>query len=203
MENNKIKISQNLPAVNVVMSGVGGQGVLVASDVLVMGAMFAGFDSKKSEVHGMAQRGGSVISQIRYGAKIHSPLIEQGTADILLAFEKLEALRYLDMLKPGGVVVINNQQITPLSVFFSKIPYPEDVVSICKRKTENIVMIEGIQMADNLGNDRVLNTIMLGALSNFLEFSDELWLKALEKRVPPKTLELNRKAFEAGKNFTF
>lgn len=201
MKNNKTIINSELPVVNVVMSGVGGQGVLVASDVLVRVAMLAGLDTKKSEVHGMAQRGGSVVSQIRYGAKIYSPLIEKGSADIILAFEKLEAVRYLDFLKPDGVVIINSQQITPLSVFFSDIPYPEDVQVICKKKTEQIVMIEGIKIAESLKNQRVLNTVMLGALSNFLQFDEQLWLKAIEQRVPPKTLDLNRQAFEAGRSF--
>ena len=194
-----IIINSELPVVNVVMSGVGGQGVLVASDILVRVAMLAGLDTKKSEVHGMAQRGGSVVSQIRYGEKIYSPLIEKGSADIILAFEKLEAVRYLDFLKPNGVVIINNQQITPLSVFFSDIPYPEDVQVICKKKTEQIVMIEGIKIAERLKNQRVLNTVMLGALSNFLQFDEEHWIKAIEQRVLPKTFDLNRRAFEAGK----
>lgn len=196
----KIIINSDLPVVNVVMSGVGGQGVLVASDVLVRVAMLAGLDTKKSEVHGMAQRGGSVVSQIRYGEKIYSPLIEKGSADIILAFEKLEAVRYLDFLKPGGIIIINNQQITPLTVFFAKIPYPEDVEAICRKKTEQVVKIDGIKIAENLGNLRVLNTVMLGALSNYLQFDEEHWINAIEKRVPPKTFELNRKAFEAGKN---
>ncbi len=199
MNDKKIIINKNLPIVNVVMSGVGGQGVLVASDVLVRVAMLAGLDTKKSEVHGMAQRGGSVVSQIRYGEKIYSPLIEKGSADIILAFEKLEAVRYLDFLKPNGIMIINSQQITPLSVFFFDIPYPEDVQVICKKKTEQIVMIEGIKIAERLKNQRVLNTVMLGALSNFLQFDEEHWIKAIEQRVPPKTFDLNRKAFEAGK----
>ena len=185
--------------VNIVLSGVGGQGVLVASDVLVAVAMLDGLDSKKSEVHGMAQRGGSVVSQIRYGEKIYSPLIEKGSADIILAFEKLEAVRYLDFLKPGGIVIINNQQITPLTVFFANIPYPEDVEFICRKKTDKIKKIDGIKIAENLGNPRILNTIMLGALSKYLQFEKKYWIKAIEQRVPPKTFELNRKAFEAGR----
>jgi len=199
MNDQKILVGKNLPVVNVVMSGVGGQGILVASDVLAMAAMNAGFDVKKSEVHGMAQRGGSVISQVRYGEKIYSPLIQDGTADILLAFEKLEAVRYLDLLKPNGVVIINNQQITPLTVFFSDIPYPEDIETICQRKTDQIVMVDGIKLAEELGDTRVLNTLMLGALSNFLEFDSDIWIESLEQRVPPKTMALNRNAFKAGK----
>jgi len=199
MTNQNFIINQNQPIINVVMSGVGGQGVLVASDILVLVAMHSGLDAKKSEVHGMAQRGGSVVSQVRYGRKIHSPLIRLGDADIILAFEKLEAIRYLDYLKPDGIVIINNQQITPLSVYFSDIPYPEDVAAICRKKTKNLVLIDGIKLAEKLGNPRVLNTVMLGALSNFLEFEQQHWLEAIAHRVPPKTVELNRRAFEAGK----
>jgi len=185
--------------VNIVLSGVGGQGVLVASDVLVAVAMFAGLDSKKSEVHGMAQRGGSVVSQVRYGEKIYSPLIEKGSADIILAFEKLEAVRYLDFLKPGGAVIINDQQITPLTVFFAKIPYPENIEEICQKKTDKVKMIDGIKKSEALGNPRVLNTVMMGALSNYTQFDEKHWIDAIQQRVPSKTFDLNRRAFEAGR----
>ena len=198
MPNLKYTVTEKRPIINVLMSGVGGQGVLVASDILVMVAMDAGLDAKKSEIHGMAQRGGSVVSQVRYGKKIYSPLINTGAADVILAFEKLEAVRYLDYLKPGGVVIVNNQKITPLSVFFSDTPYPEDIAAICEKKTDQILMIDGVQIAEQLGNPRTINSVMLGALSNFLEFDEEHWMKAIEQRVPPKTLELNRRAFEAG-----
>ncbi|OQX82765.1 hypothetical protein B6D60_11640 [candidate division KSB1 bacterium 4484_87] len=194
----KFLINEEQPVINIVMSGVGGQGVLVASDILTMAALNAGLDTKKSEVHGMAQRGGSVVSQIRIGEKIYSPLIAKGTADILIAFEKLEAVRYLEMLKPGGVVVVNDQQITPLTVYFANIPYPEDVEAICRRRAGEFIAIEGIQIAEDLGNTRVLNSIMLGALSSFLNIKKDDWTKAIEQRVPPKTIPLNIKAFEAG-----
>ena len=199
MMKNKI-INNDSSVNNIVLSGVGGQGVLVASDVLVAVAMFSGLDSKKSEVHGMAQRGGSVVSQVRYGEKINSPLIEKDSANIILAFEKLEAVRYLDFLKPGGIIIINNQQITPLTVFSAKIPYPENVEAICQKKTDNVLIINGIKISEELGNPRVLNTVMLGALSNYTQFMEEHWIKAIQQRVPPKTFELNRKAFEAGKS---
>ncbi len=194
----KFKIDEKNPVLNIVMSGVGGQGVLVASDILTMAALNAGLDTKKSEVHGMAQRGGSVVSQIRIGEKIYSPLIAKGSADILIAFEKLEAVRYLEMLKPGGVVVVNDQQITPLTVYFANIPYPEDVEAICRRRADQFFAVEGIQLAEELGNTRVLNTVMLGALSAFLDIKKTDWIKAIEQRVPPKTIPLNIKAFEEG-----
>ena len=198
MKNLKYIITQQQPVINVLMSGVGGQGVLVASDILVLVAMHAGLDAKKSEIHGMAQRGGSVVSQVRYGEKIYSPLIQMGTADIILAFERLEAIRYLDYLKQNGIIVINNQQITPLSVFFSNIPYPKNIEEICKKKTDRFIMIDGINIAEDLGNPRTINSVLLGALSNYLEFDEEHWMKAIAQRVPPKTIELNRKAFEFG-----
>jgi len=201
MFSKKCIVDKNSPVVNVVMCGVGGQGVLVASDVLVAVAMLVGLDAKKSEIHGMAQRGGSVISQIRFGKKIFSPQIEEGTANILLSFEQLEAVRYLDFLKSNGVVIINNQQITPLTVFFANIPYPKNVEAVCRKKTDQVVFVDGITLSEQLGDQRVLNTILLGVLSNFLEFEDEAWLQGIEQRVPAKTFALNKEAFAAGKAF--
>jgi len=199
MKNSKYTVTHQQPVINVLMSGVGGQGVLVASDILVFVAMHAGLDAKKSEIHGMAQRGGSVVSQVRYGKKIFSPLIRTGAADVILAFERLEAIRYLDYLNKDVVIIINDQQITPLSVFFSNIPYPKNIEEICKTKTDHIVLVDGVKIADQIGNPRTINSVLLGALSNFLEFDEEHWMKAIAQRVPSKTIELNRKAFEAGR----
>jgi len=199
MQNIKYTVTENQSVINVLMSGVGGQGVLVASDILALVAMHAGLDAKKSEIHGMAQRGGSVVSQVRYGEKIYSPLIQTGAADILLAFERLEAIRYLDYLKKDGIIIINDQQITPLSVFFSNIPYPKNIEEICKNKTDHIVLMDGVKIAEQVGNPRTINSVLLGALANFLEFDEEPWIKAISERVPPKTIDLNRKAFEAGR----
>jgi len=199
MKYSRYTITQQQPVINVLMSGVGGQGVLVASDILTLVAMHAGLDAKKSEIHGMAQRGGSVVSQVRYGEKIYSPLIQPGTADVILTFERLEAIRYLDYLKKDGIVIINDQQITPLSVFFSNIPYPKNIEKICKKKTDHIVLVDGVIIAEQLGNPRTINSVLLGVLSNFLEFNEEHWMKAIAQRVPTKTIELNRKAFEAGR----
>ena len=199
MKNLKYCITQQQQVINVLMSGVGGQGVLVASDILILVAMHAGLDAKKSEIHGMAQRGGSVVSQVRYGEKIYSPLIQTGAADIILAFEKLEAIRYLDYLKKDGIIIINDQQITPLSVFFSDTPYPKNIEEICKNKTDHIVLVDGVKITEQIGNPRTINSVLLGALSNFLEFDEQYWMKAISQRVPAKTIELNRKAYEAGR----
>jgi len=199
MKHLKYTITQQQPAINVLMSGVGGQGVLVASDILILVAMHAGLDAKKSEIHGMAQRGGSVVSQVRYGEKIYSPLIQDGAADIILAFERLEAIRYLDYLKRDGIVIVNDQQITPLSVFFSNIPYPKNIEEICRKKTDQVVIVDGVKIAEQIGNPRTINSVLLGALSNFLEFDEDHWMKAIAQRVPSKTIELNRKAFQSGR----
>jgi indolepyruvate ferredoxin oxidoreductase beta subunit len=137
--------------------------------------------------------------KVRYGEKIYSPLIQNGSADAILAFEKLEAIRYLDYLKQDGIVIINDQQITPLSVFFSNIPYPKNIEEICKKKTDHVVMVDGVKIAEEVGNPRTINSVLLGALTNYLEFDEEHWMKAIAERVPAKTIELNRKAFEEGK----
>jgi len=185
--------------VNIVLSGVGGQGVLLASDIIAEVAMNNGFDAKKSEVHGMAQRGGSVISQVRYGEKIYSPLITEGKGDILIAFEKLEALRYLQFMKADAVVIYNTQQITPLSVYFSKMEYPRNIAEICADKVESVYPVDATRTAETLGNLKILNTIMLGALSNTLEFTTDSWLDVISKRVPKETIDLNKEAFISGR----
>ncbi|MEE4312785.1 MAG: indolepyruvate oxidoreductase subunit beta [candidate division KSB1 bacterium] len=185
--------------VNIILSGVGGQGVLLASDIIVEVAMNNGIDAKKSEVHGMAQRGGSVISQVRYGEKIYSPLITEGKGDILIAFEKLEALRYLHFMKADGVIIYNTQQITPLSVYFSKMEYPGNISEICAEKVQHVFPVDATVTAETLGNLKILNTIMMGALSNLLEFTTESWLDVISNRVPKKTIELNRNAFISGR----
>ncbi|MBN1348110.1 indolepyruvate oxidoreductase subunit beta [candidate division KSB1 bacterium] len=184
---------------NVVFCGVGGQGIIVASDILSDVALSAGFDVKKSEVHGMAQRGGSVISQVRFGEKVYSPLISKGGADIIVAFEKLEALRYLDYLRPGGSIFINDQEIIPLTVFSGEIEYPKNIAERCRTSGADVFPVQGIQIAEVLGNSRALNVVMLGALSGCLDFSDKQWLEAIRKRIPAKYHELNENAFLAGK----
>jgi len=197
MEVNQLKIS-NGETVNIILSGVGGQGVLVASDIIVDVALKCGYDTKKSEVHGMAQRGGSVLSQVRYGRKIYSPLITVGQADLILAFEKLEAVRYLDFLKPGGIVIFNTQQITPLTVYTTNTEYTKNIAELCRRKTDHVISVDAVQIAEQLGNLKVLNSVMLGTLSRFLDLAVESWYDSILNRVPGKTGDLNKKAFEQG-----
>ena len=183
---------------SVILSGVGGQGILLAGEVLATAAMNSGFDAKKSEVHGMAQRGGSVVAHVRFGEKVYSPMAKLGEADYLLAFERLEALRYLPMLKAGGTVVMNDQRIVPLSVTFGAGTYPEKVEEMLAERAKAGEVIPALEIARELGNPNVVNLVMLGALSRFLPFPPETWEKSLEERVPKKFLDLNRKAFARG-----
>ncbi|MGP8329751.1 MAG: indolepyruvate oxidoreductase subunit beta [Methanosarcinaceae archaeon] len=184
---------------NIVLGGVGGQGVLVASDILTSTALKFKLDVKKSEVHGMAQRGGSVFSHVRFGPKIYSPLIGREQAHFLLAFERLEGLRYLDYLQKGGKLLVNNQVITPMTVSTSKAEYPQDIEAEVTRQGRQLIIIEGISIAQELGNMRLLNVIMLGALANYLSFPEKLWLESIKERLPAKFYELNQEAFARGK----
>jgi indolepyruvate ferredoxin oxidoreductase beta subunit len=184
------------------LAGVGGQGTILASNVLAEVALAAGFDVKKSEVHGMAQRGGSVNTHVRWDAeRVHSPLIGLGEADILLAFEEAEALRYAEFLKPGGVAVINTQTIQPITVTSGGAHYPteEEVKAVYGRLTERFYLVPGDQIAQELGNVRAANVVLLGTLSTFLDVPQQTWLEVIEARVPPRYLDLNREAFLRGR----
>lgn len=187
---------------NIIFAGVGGQGILLASDAVCDVALLEGYDTKKSEVHGMAQRGGSVVSQVRFGEKVFSPLIPEGTADFIVSFEKLEALRYLEFLKPAGVVIINDHQIIPQTVQMGEAEYPKDIESMCSSRAKLIISKKLTDIADQLGNIRILNIIMLGILSNFLPFKKESWIEALTNRVPKKFLQLNLDGFQEGRKIS-
>ncbi len=184
--------------IDVVICGVGGQGVLLASEVLANMALSLGLDVKKSEIHGMAQRGGSVFSHVRIGEKVHSPVIPLGTADFMLAFEELEALRYAPYLKPEAVVLVNRQRIMPMTVLSGLKEYPEDTINRLKEHFK-VYQIEAIKLAQQAGNPRTTNMVMLGALSNFLHWSQETWLEILEQTIPNPLLSINIKAFEIGR----
>lgn len=197
--------------INFLLCGVGGQGTVLASDVLVNVGLAAGLDAKQAEVHGMSQRGGSVTSHVRWGAQIHSPIVGLGEADVLLAFEKLEALRNLRALCPGGLALINNQAIVPLTVTSGGQTYPadEEIRAAFAAQTGRVYFVEGERLAEELGNLRVANVVLLGALSALLEAGDLLadlkvdadtWLKVITERVPARHVELNRKAFQAGRD---
>jgi indolepyruvate ferredoxin oxidoreductase, beta subunit len=190
-------------ACNFLLAGVGGQGTILASDVLAEVALAAGLDVKKSEVHGMAQRGGSVNTHVRWNpGRVYSPLVGEGEADILLAFEEAEALRYASYLRQGGVVVVNQQVIKPITVTSGGAHYPseEEVRAVYERVTGRFYVVPGAELAEKLGNARAANVVLLGALSGFLDLPVETWLAVIEKRVPPRYVELNRKAFLAGRD---
>ena len=182
---------------NVVICGVGGQGIILASDVLCHAAHVEGLDVKKSEVHGMAQRGGSVITHVRFGARVYSPLIEEGTGDYILAFEKLEALRYAYYLKARGTIIVDNREIPPMSVLVGQAEYPQDL-DLSLKKFGKVHIINAVNAALELGNIRVVNIVLLGVLSTFLDFKKDTWKKAIRNNVKEKFVDLNLKAFERG-----
>ncbi len=186
---------------SIFITGVGGQGIILASELLSDVALFGGYDVKKSEVHGMAQRGGSVVSAVRFGEKVYSPVISEGEADVLLAFEPLEALRTLHFAKPEGKVIVNSRPIMPATVASGAATYPQDVFDRIRREVPDVLIIDGYALAKQAGSTRTVNVVLLGALSNFLPFSEDDWMKAIERRVPPKYLEQNKTAFKLGRQY--
>ena len=182
---------------NIMIVGVGGQGTLLTSRIIGKTALSAGYDVKISEVHGMAQRGGSVVTYVRYGEKVNVPTVEEGCVDVLLAFEKLEALRYAHYLKKDGILIVNNREIEPMTVVIGAAEYPENILEKLQ-KDHTIYAINGEKIALGLGNAKVLNSVVLGLAAKYMEFSKEAWLNELQKTVPQKTVELNTKAFLVG-----
>ncbi len=185
--------------VNILLCGVGGQGTILASNLLAKCAMEAGFDVKKSEIHGMAQRGGSVVSHVRFGDKIYSPIIRKGECDILLSFEELEALRYAEYLKPNGMVITNSQHILPMSVTAGNATYPENIQEKLAKNGIQTITIDAIGKAKEIGNQKCLNVILLGLLAKQLKIIDKaMWEKVIEKNLPEKIRDINLKAFQKG-----
>lgn len=182
---------------NIMIVGVGGQGTLLTSRILGGLTIHAGYDVKLSEVHGMAQRGGSVVTFVRYGDKVNEPIVEEGQADVLIAFERLEALRYAHFLKKGGAIVVNDQRIDPMPVVIGASKYPENILEELEKK-HRVYKVDAMEEARKLGNSRVFNVIVLGIAAQHMDFSKEDWLTVIEKTVPAKTVELNKKAFEVG-----
>jgi len=184
--------------VSVMIAGVGGQGTLLTSRVLGSAAVMAGYDVKVSEVHGMAQRGGSVITYVRIGSNVNSPIIEKGEADILLCFEKLEALRWLEYVKKDGAVIINDQRIDPMPVIIGKAKYPENIIGKITERFSNVCAINAMEIAGRLGNIKVLNIVMLGLMARSTGIPLEVWHKAIRETVKEKFADLNLKAFDEG-----
>lgn len=185
---------------NILLVGVGGQGILLASEILSEAFMQAGFDVKKSEIHGMSQRGGSVVSHVRYGKEVHSPIVPEGEGDILFGFEIMETYRSLPLLKSGASVVANDLCIQPPSVLLGQETYPTDLPEKIAALFPKFLLVDGQGLAAEAGNVRAANTVLLGAVSKRLDIADECWIKALEKMVPSKALEVNLKAFQLGRS---
>lgn len=182
---------------NIMIVGVGGQGTLLTSRILGNLAIHGEYDVKLSEVHGMAQRGGSVVTFVRYGEQVAEPIVEEGCADVLIAFERLEALRYLHFLKKDGVAIVNDWRIDPITVVTGVAAYPENVLDTL-RAARKTVVVEVTRTALEMGAPKAFNVVVLGAAARYIGFDREAWLEVLEKTVPPKTVEINRRAFEAG-----
>ena len=185
---------------NIMIVGVGGQGSLLASKLLGHLLLSQGYDVKVSEVHGMSQRGGSVVTYVRYGDKVYSPVIDKGEADYIVSFEILEAARWLPFLKKDGQIVTNTQQIDPMPVITGAAEYPEDLVSKLKASGAKVDAIDCLSLAEQAGSAKAVNIVLLGRLSHYFNLPDEAWMKSLEANVPAKFLEMNKKAFELGKN---
>lgn len=184
----------------IMIVGVGGQGSLLASKLMGNVLMAQGFDVKVSEVHGMAQRGGSVVTYVTFGEKVYSPVIAQGEADVVVSFEKLEAARWLPYLKKGGSLIVNDQQISPMPVITGAMEYPVDILEKIRAKGVNVTALDALALAEQAGSAKAVNVVLIGVLSAMLNFSKEVWLQTIEQTVPSKFLQLNQKAFELGRH---
>ena len=183
---------------SVMIVGVGGQGTLLASRILGYAMMNEGFDVKVSEVHGMSQRGGSVVTYVRYGERVYSPVIETGEADVVLAFVQLEAARFLPYLKQGGALVTSTQRIDPMPVITGAAEYPEGLLSAIEEKGADLLAVDALALAEQAGSAKAVNVVLIGAMARRMDVKKEIWRGAVEHCVPERFLELNRKAFELG-----
>ncbi len=184
---------------SIMIVGVGGQGTLLASRVIGSVLLTGGYDVKVSEVHGMSQRGGSVVTYVRYGDKVASPIIEKGQADLIISFEILEAARWVSYLKKGGKIITNTQQIEPMPVITGAVKYPENIVENIKAAGVDITAADALSLAVEAGTPKAVNVVLMGMVSKTAEFDEQVWLDALKQCVPPKVLDVNLKAFELGR----
>ncbi|GAB6154869.1 indolepyruvate oxidoreductase subunit beta [Desulfosporosinus burensis] len=184
--------------INVLLVGVGGQGTILASKILTHVALAEGYQVKMSEIHGMAQRGGSVVTQVRMGEYVYSPVIEPGEVDFLIAFEQLEAYRWSHYLKKDGVLIVNTQKIVPLPVLIGAATYPETILVDLKDRVERFIELDGLKLASDAGNAKATNVVLMGVLSQYMDFPEDAWQSALVEKIPAKLLELNNKAFASG-----
>lgn len=185
---------------NILIAGVGGQGVLLTSKIIAEAALLSGFDVKQSEVHGMAQRGGSVLSQVRFGEKVFSPIVSEGEGDLLIGFEPLETARYLHFLRDSGAVVYNTRQIGTIGVSIGKETYPADIYETIQKNAANVIAFDATKTAVNAGEKRAVNMVLLGAALRLLPLDASVVEHAIENSVPKKALDINRKAFQAGRS---
>ena len=185
---------------NIMIVGVGGQGSLLASKLLGRLLLSQGYDIKVSEVHGMSQRGGSVVTYVRFGDKVYSPIIDKGEADFIISFELLEAARWTEYLKPNGKIISNTQKVNPMPVITGAMDYPENLEEKMKAAGIDLAALDALSLAEQAGSSKAVNIVLMGKLSNYFDFSEQLWLETIEKSVPPKFLELNKKAFLLGRN---
>jgi len=184
--------------VNLLLAGVGGQGSVLANQIVARAADLAGHDVVTSEVHGMAQRGGSVVTTVRFGRDVHAPKVPMGEADFVVAFERLEALRFLPYLRPTGVLLVNDQRIVPMIESLRTADYPADVAGLAAPHAGAVVLVPGLAIATRLGNTRLTSTVLLGALSDYLDLDATAWRQAIADLVPPKTVQANLDAFDHG-----
>jgi indolepyruvate ferredoxin oxidoreductase beta subunit len=187
---------------NLLFAGVGGQGILLISELTARAAIHAGFDVKKTEAHGAAQRGGSVVSHVRFSQKVYSPLSKVGDVDILLSLEKLEGLRWAHYVKDGGIILLNNEERSPQPMTEKKVEYPQNIEEFLSSKGYNVQAIDAVSIASEMGNYRAANTILLGAMAQHTGIADEHWFAVMKENLNPKILELNLNAFEKGKELS-
>ena len=185
---------------NIMIVGVGGQGSLLASKLLGRLLLTRGYDIKVSEVHGMSQRGGSVVTYVRFGDKVYSPVIDKGQADYIVSFELLEAARWTEYLKPGGKIIVNTQQVNPMPVIIGAAEYPENLVQKMLDAGIDVDALDALTLAEQAGSSKAVNLVLMGRLSKYFDITEEEWLSAIEASVPPKFLEMNKKAFSLGLN---
>ncbi len=194
----EVEVPKTQHPTSVILAGVGGQGVLLISELLAWTAIAAGYDAKQTEIHGVSQRGGSVYSHVRFGSQVYSPLVMPGQADVVLGVEKLEALRFAMYVKPGGLIIVNEHEIVPRSAGAAADSYPHQTIDYLKDKGLHVINIPATKLAIELGNIRVANIILLGALSAFITLPENVWEDVLQQRIPDKFLAINQKAFALG-----
>lgn len=190
-----------MSAKSIMIVGVGGQGTLLASRILGQALLNQGFDIKVSEVHGMSQRGGSVVTYVKYGEKVYSPVVRDCEADLIIAFEQLESARWINHLKKDGKVIINTQEIDPMPVVIGTVEYPQDLVNSIKQKNISTTALDALSLAIEAGSPKAVNVVLIGVLANIMDFDKSVWIDAIKETVPQKFLDMNLKAFDLGYDY--